>query len=89
LRAADARDLPDDVERLVKLSSLRVRERAGLALIMGQFSFGSVGWVRRGSLGVVGRGLGDVSERCGSVDRHNDVRELGSQFWDAQEGAPE
>jgi hypothetical protein len=38
---------------------------------------------------VVWRGLGDVSERCGSVDRHNDVRELGSQFWYAQEGAPE
>jgi len=38
---------------------------------------------------VVGRGLGDVSERCGSVDRHNDVRELGSQFWYAQEGGPE
>ena len=38
---------------------------------------------------VAGRGLGDVSERCGSVDRHNDVRELRSQFWDAQEGAPE
>jgi len=40
-------------------------------------------------LGAAGPGLGDVSERCGSVDRHNDVRELGSQFWDAQEGAPE
>lgn len=61
-----------------------------MAVVMGQCQvrFGSLGpstW----QMGVVGRGLGDVSERCGSVDRHNDVRELRSQFWDAQEGAPE
>jgi hypothetical protein len=56
---------------------------------MGQFSFGCWGRTEGRSLVAAGRGLGDVSERCGSVDRHNDVRELGSQFWDAQEGAPE
>jgi hypothetical protein len=79
----------DDVERLVKWSSSRVRGRAGVALVMGQFSFGCWGRTEGRSLAAAGRGLGDVSERCGSVDRHNDVRELRSQFWDAQEGAPE
>jgi hypothetical protein len=58
-------------------------------LIVGGFTLVLLGVVSTSLVGVVGRGLGDVSERCGSVDRHNDVRELGSQFWDAQEGAPE
>ena len=53
-----------------------------------------VGWpfragrTREGVRVLVPRGFGDVSER-GSVCRHNDVRESRSQFWDAQEGAPE
>ena len=68
---------------------LRVRGRAEMALIMGSVRVAGRGRARCRRAGVVGRWLGDVSERCGSVDRHNDVRELGSQFWDAQEGAPE
>jgi hypothetical protein len=56
--------MTDDVERLVKLSSLRVRGRAGTGLMMGvvQFRFCGCGFD-----GAVGGGLAGARRRVGAL----------------------